>query len=116
MRQYAMTQIGLTNPSAALVKAMLIGGARSLAPGQYGTGAQRKSPTARPTPPRAGASRTFGNRCPLQPAGLRPRPHRALVYRTDEHLRAHRDPTNSPLDVALAWIDYPATAGASVTW
>ncbi len=115
VRQYAVERGGVTNPSAALVKAMLIGGARSLTPGQYGTGAAREIPAASPNnvegwgepdieatvhpsgrmvrlydrvTPAAGATNTF-----------------AVTVVSD----------NTPLDIALAWIDYPATAGAGVT-
>ena len=45
-RQYLMERRGFTNPCAALVKATLINGARSLTPGQYGTGAFREVPPA----------------------------------------------------------------------
>ena len=37
-RQWLQEQAGLANPSAALLKALLMNGARDLAPGQYGTG------------------------------------------------------------------------------
>ena len=47
-RQWLIEQRGLTSPSAALVKALLVAGARDLAPGQYGTGPQREIPAARP--------------------------------------------------------------------
>ena len=47
-RQWLMEQRGLPAPSAALVKALLINGARDLAPGQYGAGAKQEIPFARP--------------------------------------------------------------------
>ncbi len=42
-----MEQAGITNPSAALLKALLINGARDMTPGQYGTGSYQEV-TARP--------------------------------------------------------------------
>lgn len=47
-RQWVITTGGITNPSAALLKALLLSGARNLAPGQYGTGAQQEIPNVRP--------------------------------------------------------------------
>ena len=46
VRQYATDVLGLDSPSAALLKSALAGGARSLSPGQYGTGAAREIPPA----------------------------------------------------------------------
>ena len=47
-RQWLAEARGIAAPSAALVKALLIAGARNLAPGQYGTGPKREIPAARP--------------------------------------------------------------------
>lgn len=49
-RQWLVGERGLLNPSAALVKALLINGARDLAPGQYGRGRQQEIPDVRPNP------------------------------------------------------------------
>ena len=50
IRQWLADERGLPAPSAALVKALLISGARDLAPGQYGTGAKQEIPAMRPNP------------------------------------------------------------------
>ncbi len=47
-RQWVTTTGGITNPSAALLKALLINGARNLSPGQYGTGSYREIAATRP--------------------------------------------------------------------
>lgn len=47
-RQWLVVQRGISAPSAALVKALLIAGARDLAPGQYGTGPKQEIPEVRP--------------------------------------------------------------------
>ena len=47
-RQWLVDQRGFSNPSAALVKALLIGGTRDLAPGQYGTGPKQEISGVRP--------------------------------------------------------------------
>ena len=49
-RQWLAEKRGLPAPSAALVKALLISGARDLAPGQYGTDAKQEIPSLRPNP------------------------------------------------------------------
>ncbi len=47
-RQWLAEERGMPSPSAALVKALLMAGARDLAPGQYGTGAKQEIPGVRP--------------------------------------------------------------------
>ena len=47
-RQRLAEARGIPNPSAALVKALLLAGARDLAPGQYGTGSKQEIPHVRP--------------------------------------------------------------------
>ena len=47
-RQWLADERGLAAPSAALVKALLLAGARDLAPGQYGTDAKQEIPFRRP--------------------------------------------------------------------
>ncbi len=115
VRQYAIERGGVTNPSAALVKAMLIGGARSLTPGQYGTGSTREIPAVSP-------NNVEGWGQPDIEATVHPSGRMVRLY---DRINASAGTTNTfpvtvivsntPLDVALAWIDYPATAGAGVT-
>lgn len=47
-RQWLVEHRGFAAPSAALVKALLLAGARDLAPGQYGAGSKREIPAVRP--------------------------------------------------------------------
>ncbi|MDD5676647.1 MAG: S8 family serine peptidase [Kiritimatiellae bacterium] len=44
VRQYLQTYRGFADPSAALMKAIMVNGARSLSPGQYGVGPYREIP------------------------------------------------------------------------
>jgi hypothetical protein len=48
-RQWVTTTGGIVNPSGALLKALLLNGARNMAPGQYGTGTKQEIPNARPS-------------------------------------------------------------------
>ena len=50
VREWLARRKGLDNPDAATVKALLVAGARSLAPGQYGEGEWREIPSASPNP------------------------------------------------------------------
>ena len=47
-RQWVMTTGGITNPSGQLLKALMLNGARNMAPGQYLSGTKQEIPTARP--------------------------------------------------------------------
>jgi hypothetical protein len=46
LREYLRRNRGLTNPPAALMKAILLNGAMDMSPGQYGTGAARETTNA----------------------------------------------------------------------
>jgi subtilisin family serine protease len=48
VRQWLSQARGISTPSAALVRALLLNGAQDLSPGQYGTGATREIPAAWP--------------------------------------------------------------------
>lgn len=48
IRQWLQSVRSINNPPAALVKAVLINGARNIAPGQYGTGSTQEIPSNRP--------------------------------------------------------------------
>ncbi len=115
LRQYAVERGGVTNPSAALLKAMLVGGSRSLAPGQYGTNVTQEIPSLSP-------NNVEGWGQPDIEATVHP--YRRMVRLLDR-ISPAAGATNTfavsvtvshtPLDIALVWIDYPATAGAGVT-
>ncbi|MDD4442341.1 MAG: S8 family serine peptidase [Kiritimatiellae bacterium] len=116
LRQYATERAAITNPSAALLKAMVVGGARTLAPGQYGsTNSTQEIPFASPNavegwgqPDVAGTVHPEGRMVRLfdriGPAG-------GTTNAFDVTVTA----AGMPLDIALCWMDYPATAGAGIT-
>ena len=113
VRQYLVERAGITNPCAALIKALLAGGARSLSPGQYGTGAAREIPASRPNVvegwgqvnleetlyPASGGAVQVWNRGRLQSGET----NRFLLQVTNE----------SPMCVMLCWSDYPASLTAA---
>ena len=114
LRQYAVERGGITNPSAALLKAMLIGGSRSLAPGQY-TNATPEIPALTPNNVEGWGQPDIS--ATVHPDGRMVRlldriaPATGMTNTFDVFVTA----SNTPLDIALAWIDYPATAGAGLT-
>lgn len=114
IRQFLVERAGFTNPSAALLKAVLVNGARSLAPGQYGTGAQQEIPFGhRPNNvegwgqidvqnsllPGGATVPAFYEGAPLATGG------------TNVHLVGIGG-TNA-LRVTLCWTDFPGTPGSS---
>lgn len=115
LRQYAAERAGITNPSAALIRAMMAGGARSLTPGQYGTNVFREIPAVSPNPVEGWGQPDIGDT-------VHPRRRMVRLY---DGIHPGAGQTNlflitvsvshTPLDLALAWTDYPAAAGAGVT-
>ncbi len=115
MRQYAVERACVSNPSAALIKAMLVGGAHTLTPGQYGTNTTQEIPEISP-------NNVEGWGQPDVEAALFPAQGGiALLDRiepgagqTNTFYVSVTEP-GQPLDIALVWVDYPATSGAGVT-
>ena len=107
LREYCAEHAGLTNPSAALVKALLVSGARSLSPGQYGYGTYRDVPGASPDP--------------VEGWGMIDLGHSLEFLQCDDSeslatgdTRAYPIPVSSDeyLHATLVWTDRPGTPGA----
>ena len=116
VRQHCVANLGLAAPSAALIKAALVGGARSLTPGQYGTNQYREIPAgARPNSVEGwGQADVAGTLFPttgLQavlmegPASLAAGASNTLVFSVH---------SNAALSVAMAYSDYPSVLSAAV--
>lgn len=116
IRQYCTEVLGMASPSAALLKAALVGGARSLAPGQYGLGAGLEIPA----PPRPNFVEGFG--MPdvggtLYPTGnvqavLMEGPAALPVGGGTQFVFSVHG--GAPLRVAMAYSDYPSALSAAV--
>ena len=114
VRQYYVDNESIS-PSAALIKATLIGGATDLSPGQYGTGATQEIPD----PPRPNNVEGWG-RVNLEkaifPTG------RVLEYLDDtsgistlwKRTITFQNNSAADLTVTLVWTDYPSTPAAGV--
>lgn len=113
-RQYLVERRGMTNPSAALIKAAMIAGARSLSPGQYGTDAYREIPPL-PRPNNAegwGQIDVEGTLFPAAPLTTACREGAPLATGATNALALNIGGAG-PLRVALAWSDFPAASGSS---
>ncbi|MBU1695378.1 MAG: S8 family serine peptidase, partial [Verrucomicrobia bacterium] len=113
VRQYFLERRGWFQPSAALVKATLLNGARSLTPGQYGTNAFREVPGW----PRPNNVEGWGQ-ADLEPT-LFPAPPASLLFHDVLALATGGTnlyrlflSTNGTARFTLGWTDYPGTAGS----
>lgn len=112
VRQYCQERAGLLSPSAPLIKAILAGGSRQIAPGQYGTNQFQEIPYTIP-------NNVSGWGQVDLTASLHPTA--AMIKLWDDIAPAHAS-TNTfaleiivpaqPLDVALCWTDFAANPGA----
>ncbi|MBN1673090.1 MAG: S8 family serine peptidase [Kiritimatiellae bacterium] len=112
-RQFLVELEGIANPSAAAVKALLVNGAVSLSPGQYGTGAQREIPAA-PRPNNVegwGQVNVDDTLFPPAPLVLTVHDGDSLATGQHEEYEIGINGTNT-LRVTLAYTDYPGTAGS----
>ncbi|MGQ9699003.1 MAG: S8 family serine peptidase, partial [Armatimonadota bacterium] len=116
VREFLLKQRGIPNPSAALIKAMLINTAQDLYPGQYGEGGDAQEIDS----PRPNFQEGWG-RVNLA-AALLPTPPAVLEFRdvtqglsTGQTWELPITVTDSsiPLRVTLAWSDYPAALQAA---
>ena len=112
VRQYLTERRGWTNPPAALIKAMLLNAARSLAPGQYGTGAAREIPDqARPNNVEGWGHVNLGET--LYPTGGRTNAlHTGQVATGQTNTYTFASSHTNTLSVVLAWTDYPGELAA----
>lgn len=114
MRQYFAERTSHTNPSAALIKATMINGARSLFPGQYGTGDDQEIPGG-PRPNNVegwGQIDVEGTLFPAAPVSVAYFEGPALATgETNLHL-VNLGGTNA-LRVTLCWSDFPGSPGSS---
>ena len=114
VRQYCTDFLDMAAPSAALLKAALVGGARPLSPGQYDTGAYREIPALpRPNPVEGWGQADVGGTL-FPPAGLQAAlmdgPALATGASNAFVFSVH---SNAPLVVAMAYSDYPSALAAA---
>ena len=113
VREYYAKEMGIPEPSAALVKATLINGAKDISPGQYGTGQYQEIPN----PPRPNnvegwgrvdlSSTIFsGNSPDFYYYDVNP----GLTTATSNQYSIPVSASLNPLSVTLVWSDHPGAA------
>ena len=113
VRQWLVERKGVSNPPAALMKALLINGARDMIPGQYGTGTSQEI-TARPD-----RSQGFGHVNLYD--SLNPGGDNSLSFVVGRFTATGNSFSTNIVargdigvcTITLAWQDYPGTAGAA---
>ena len=113
VRQWLVDRKGINEPMAALMKALLINGARDMTPGQYGTDAYQEV-TARPD-----RSQGFGHINLYN--SLEPGEGNFLVFATNKLTTSANFTTNIAVGqpnagkylLTLVWQDYPGSSGGS---
>ena len=120
VRQYLVDYSGASNPSAALIKAVMIAGADNLTPGQYGTdaykelydnAAQTGSPDYAQGYGRINVAKSLGMLDSLDRDFFQ-----SVVPFTSTTTARYvtlRAVSSTPLSAVLAWTDYPGSALAS---
>ncbi len=115
VREYYVRR-GLANPSAALVKATLVNGAKDISPGQYGTGQYREIPA----PPRPNNVEGWG-RVDLSSTVFSGDSPEFYYFEVSPGLSTggvhnYSVPVSyslSPLSVTLCWTDHPGSTPAA---
>ncbi len=112
-RQFFATMTAVTSPSASLIKGMMINGARSISPGQYGTGSTREIPGGqRPNNVEGwGQIDVEHTLFPSVPLSIAAFDDGTLATGATNLYRVSIGGTNL-LRVTLCWSDYPGTAGS----
>jgi len=115
-RQWLAEARQIATPSAALVKALLLNGARDLSPGQYGAGAEREIPQAWPN-----NAQGWGRAAIIDTIGLNGNQtiwladDRAGLAQGGSATYSVNVSAGAPLRISLAWSDYPASPISSRT-
>jgi subtilisin family serine protease len=109
IRQYLVDRAREPNPSAALIKALLISGARSMTPGQYGTSTFQEIPAASPNNVEGFGQVDVGQSVYPSPGALRFLDRHGVGNRKSSNTVFTVETKGLPLSVTLAWTDYPAS-------
>ena len=109
-REHCAKNLGLADPSAALLRAAIAGGAETLHPGQYGTDGFLEIPAVRPNNVEGhGMAKVLETAFPASPLAAAWNDGGFLAEAGDEtEIRFYLTTNGLPLVAALAWTDAPA--------
>ncbi|MEM7335654.1 MAG: S8 family serine peptidase [Chloroflexota bacterium] len=119
VREWLVEEMGVSNPPAALIKALLLNGAANIAPGQYAEGALQEIPNAWPNSV-AGwgrANLSFIVNDDGHDLWFVAEDQGLLTGQTDNYLDSESTPltvtsSDTPLRINLVWTDPPASMSA----
>jgi len=116
VRQYCVDTLGMPAPSAALLKAALMGGARSLTPGQYGTHEFLEVPgLPRPNSVEGWGQADVGNSLfPTSGVQIVLIDNATALATAESNSLVFAVRSQAPLTVMMAYSDYPSALAASV--
>jgi uncharacterized repeat protein (TIGR02543 family) len=110
IREWLQTYYAITNPLASTVKALLIAGAKSLSPGQYGTGSKREIPASYPNNVEGWGQVNLGDTCAASPTLY----DGAAITNGETQYVSVIVPTNTAdFCAVMAYCDAPASPGSS---
>lgn len=112
IRQYLCEHLDQSNPSGPLIKAMLISGAASLAPGQYGTNETQEIPFTYPNNVEGWGMIKVGNSISTTTRRIRAIDRISVTTSSPFIKKIEVVEEGHPLSIALSWTDYPATLGS----
>ena len=115
-RQWLVEARGISAPSAALVKALLVSGARDLAPGQYGTGPKQEIPDVHPNNAQGFGLVDLANALRAGDGGfLDLYDGQSLATGAAETVELRAGQSGGRFVLALAYSDHPASPAAGRT-
>ena len=106
VRQWLVEKKGISNPDGATIKAVLLAGAKSLAPGQYGTGSYREIPASYPNNVEGWGQVNLGNSV-KNAKGLLVYDGKVIRHGETQTFKVTVASAGSPLNIVMAYTDAP---------
>ena len=110
VRQWLQEKRGIANPDGATIKAVLLAGAKSLAPGQYGTGQCQEIPSSYPNNVEGWGQANLGNSV-ANGNGIAVFDAQ-VIANGETQVFTVSAPGNAPLAIVMAYTDAPGSPGS----
>ena len=111
VREWLASNRGISNPDGATVKALLLAGAKSLAPGQYGTGSYREIPSSYPNNVEGWGQVNLGNTL-VNAKGIIIKDAQ-IIAQGQSQTFSFTAQSGSPVSIVMAYADAPASLSSS---
>ena len=111
VREWLASNRGISNPDGATVKALLLAGAKSLSPGQYGTGSYREIPSSYPNNVEGWGQVNLGNTL-VNAKGIIIKDAQ-VIAQGQSHTFSFTAQSGSPVSIIMAYADAPASLSSS---